>query len=92
MTIHPWKYGNEYNIIKILFTKLKGLVAEWTKALCSDAVADNFVSSNPTTFHSFILLLSNSPISNLCKGAFTYDVRCFLGIFDLPTLIRYFTI
>ena len=23
------------------------------------------------------------------KGAFTYDVRCFLGIFDLPTLIRY---
>ena len=25
------------------------------------------------------------------KGAFTYDVRCFGGIFDLPTLIRYFT-
>ena len=24
-------------------------------------------------------------------GAFTYDVRCFGGIFDLPTLIRYFT-
>ena len=23
-------------------------------------------------------------------GAFTYDVRCFGGIFDLPTLIRYF--
>ena len=21
----------------------------------------------------------------LCKGAFIYDVRCFLGIFDLPT-------
>ena len=25
------------------------------------------------------------------KGAFTYDVRCFGGIFDLPILIRYFT-
>ena len=25
------------------------------------------------------------------QGAFTYDVRCFGGIFDLPTLIRYFT-
>ena len=25
------------------------------------------------------------------KGAFTYDVRCFGGIFDLPTLIRCFT-
>ena len=21
----------------------------------------------------------------ICKGAFTYDVRCFWGIFDLPT-------
>ena len=25
------------------------------------------------------------------KGAFIYDVRCFSGIFDLPTHIRYFT-
>ena len=28
---------------------------------------------------------------NQGKGAFTYNVRCFAGIFDLPTLIRYFT-
>ena len=27
----------------------------------------------------------------LTKRAFKYDVRCFGGIFDLPTLIRYFT-
>ena len=27
----------------------------------------------------------------MAKGAFTYDVRCFGGTFDLPTLIRYFT-
>ena len=27
----------------------------------------------------------------MAKEAFTYDVRCFGGIFDLPTLIGYFT-
>jgi hypothetical protein len=27
----------------------------------------------------------------LSKGAFTYDIGWFWGIFDLPTLIRYFT-
>ena len=27
-------------------------------------------------------------LKKLPKGAFTYDVRCFGGIFDLPTLIR----
>ena len=31
------------------------------------------------------------PRPNWPRGAFTYDVRCFGGIFDLPTLIRYFT-
>ena len=24
----------------------------------------------------------------MTKGAFTYDVRCFLGIFDLPTYLK----
>ena len=31
----------------------------------------------------FIRLVNNSTLST--KGTFTYDVRCFLGIFDLPT-------
>ena len=26
-----------------------------------------------------------------CMGAFTYNVRCFWGIYDLPTVVRYFT-
>ena len=37
----------------------------------------------------FSLFYSNFSI--FCQGAFTYDVRCFFCIFDLPTIIKYFT-
>ena len=59
MTNHPWKYGNEFNVYNILPKMLLGFVAHCTKALGPDIVTDNFVSSNPTTLHIFILSLSH---------------------------------
>ena len=56
MTIHPWKYGNEFNIYNILYSLLPGLVAEWTKALAPDLLPANFVCSNPTTHHIFFIV------------------------------------
>ena len=33
-----------------------------------------------------------NPVREISKGAFIYDVRCFLGLFDLPHQILYYII
>ena len=48
----------------------------YTKSL----VNTNLVNTNFTNTHYIFVVLTN-----LVKGAFIYDVRCFTGIFDLPT-------
>ena len=59
MDIHPWKYGNEFNVYNILHRLLLGLVAEWTKAQVTIKATEDFASSNLTALHIFILLLSH---------------------------------
>ena len=67
--------------------KISDLLATFTKNNPEFQIFENHLTNE-------IVLMKKATApqqKNMDLGAFTYDVRCFWGIFDLPTLIRYFT-